>query len=321
MEALEKYIITDDKREQLSEECISLYKKTYSNDNMLDNKYISLCNNFIHHLCYEPIILITENKTIIFEYGYNDDYMYVEVLNDRYRVSHYKYGDLKIEFLPEDMWKILNMIKIFFGGSPKNSLLFTGAFNPPHLGHVFLIKEAVKRNFDYAFIAISNQKFIEKKQRKQNSPSKSITFSQQQRLDMILEMTYDMPQVLIFGVEEGYTYEVLCMVKEKYNLNELYFAMGSDKLNEINRWGFQEKLLSEFQFYVLLRGDDLLENVDTKCKEIFSNTKYIIEKDNEEYKDISSTLIRNKIYRREDYSLYVHKNVFDYISKGYSGKI
>ena len=40
---------------------------------------------------------------------------------------------------------------------------------------------------------------------------------------MMLEMTYENEKVLIFGIEQGYTYEVLTSVKNKYNIQTLYF--------------------------------------------------------------------------------------------------
>ena len=35
----------------------------------------------------------------------------------------------------------------------------------------------------------------------------NFAYSEQQRLDMMLEMTYENEKVLIFGIEQGYTYE------------------------------------------------------------------------------------------------------------------
>jgi nicotinate (nicotinamide) nucleotide adenylyltransferase len=169
---------------------------------------------------------------------------------------------------------------------------------------------AGNKNFDYVIIALSNQGFVEKKQNKATGDASKITFSEQQRLEMMFEMTYRIPNVLIFGIEHGYTYEVLHQIKEEYDIDNLYFAMGSDKLNEVSRWGYHDKLLKEFGFYVMKRGNDTDEETNEKCRIL---SQYIIGNDDERYKDISSTLVREKIYNAQDYSKLVDNNVKSYI--------
>ena len=79
----------------------------------------------------------------------------------------------------------------------------------------------------------------------------------------------------------------------------------------------RDKLLKEICFYILLRKDSL--NVaKKKCDELFCQTKYIIGQDNEKYKDISSTLIRQKIKDKEDFSNLVCPEVYKLLIKRHS---
>ena len=165
-------------------------------------------------------------------------------------------------------------------------------------------------NFDYIIFAISNQKFLDRKQKR----NKDYAYSEKERLEMILAMTYKLDNVLIFGVEQGYTYDVLCAVKEKYKCESLYFALGSDKLKEIGKWGHHDQLLKEFCFYVLQRKDSLTI-IKNKCKELFGETKYIIGQDNKDYENISATMIRQKIKNNEDFKGLVHENVYKTLKK------
>ena len=275
--------------------------KTYTNSLQLLDKLI-----------YEPELFLTYNRSVQFEFQLGESYLEIEIFEDFYEIwgenTYIKYEDdgQKIEI--QNLFEVINHIKIFFNGLPNNSVLFTGAFNPPTIAHYHMIESSLNNGFDYVIFATSNQKFLDKKQKKVKDKS-SFAYSEQERINMLLCMTYENPQVLIFGVEQGYTFEVLYTVKEKYNIKNLYFAMGSDKLNEISRWGFHDRLLKEFCFYVLIRGEDNFDIVKEKCNLLFSNTKYIIGKDNEKYKDISATQVRFKIANNEPLDNLVHPNL------------
>ena len=93
----------------------------------------------------------------------------------------------------------------------------------------------------------------------------------------------------------------------------MYFACGSDKLNEIHHWGYNKQLLSEFCFYVLLRGED--KNIKDICDNLFRNTKYIIATDNEKYKDMSATMVRRMLDNNEDCVNVLERHVYAFINR------
>lgn len=200
------------------------------------------------------------------------------------------------------LYEVLNLIKLFYMGEPGNSVLFTGAFCPPHKGHEHLVKEAAER-FDCVFMAISNQKFLVNKFKK-SKQEMTWCFPENYRLDFLVGMTWNMPKVILHGVEEGYTYNVLCDVNNKYKPKSLWFTCGSDKLEEIPRWGFHDKLLVDFGFYVLQRDSDNIEAIRKRCDDIFKN--YSIAKQSE-YSDASSTKIREAL-SRDDFD-YIKENI------------
>lgn len=203
---------------------------------------------------------------------------------------------------PVQLYEVLNLIKLFYMGEPGNSVLFTGAFCPPHKGHEHLVKEAAER-FDCVFMAISTQKFLVNKFKK-SKQEMTWCFPENYRLDFLVGMTWNMPKVILHGVEEGYTYNVLCDVNNKYEPKSLWFTCGSDKLEEIPRWGFHDKLLVEFGFYVLQRDSDDIEAIRKRCDDIFNN--YAIAKQSE-YSDTSSTKIREAL-SKDDFD-YIKENV------------
>lgn len=218
----------------------------------------------------------------------------------------------------EDIHKVCNAVKLFFGNPMKKACLFTGAFNPPTLAHFHMVDSAVDAGgFDYIIFAASNQKFLDKKQAK----SGGYAYSEKERMDLLNIMLKDVPNALVFGIEEGYTYNVLCAVNECYRPEELYFALGSDKLVEIDRWGYHDKLLKEFGFYVRQRQDDM-DYIEEQCCMLFKDTKFIVGTCNEKYKDISATQVRDAITKGKTYKHLVTNSVYrklQTIKKGADG--
>jgi nicotinate (nicotinamide) nucleotide adenylyltransferase len=290
-------------------------------ENIKEETY-QLALKLLKHITKNVELFLTYNKSVQFEFHDANKYLEIEVFSNKFSIwgdhTDIDYGDNGIEFDENMLFEVINHIKIFYNGIPNNSVLFTGAFNPPTIAHHSMIQSALNRHllaFDYVIMGLSNQKFLDKKQSKVKDES-GFAFSEQQRLDMMLEMTYEDDRVLIFGIERGYTYEVLCAVKEKYNIENLYFAMGSDKLNEIQRWGFHDNLLNDFKFYVLVRGEDNIDIVNQKCESIFKNHNFVTHSPkNQQYKDISATDVRMLYVHKQDYSILVYPKVYDYLTK------
>ena len=276
-----------------------------------DKVFVNKIKSLLKYFPYEPEIFPTANNSIQFEYDLENKYLEIEFFKDK--ITVFIENELETQFTYDELFKVVNILKIFMLGKPKKSILFTGSFNPPTIAHYHMVHSAIRSGeFDYVIFALSNGKFLERKQKR----TKDWYFSEQERLQMIFEMTAHNKNVLIYGIEQGYTYQVLKDVKEKFNCEELYFACGSDKLNEISRWGYAKNLLVEFSFYVLNRGDDekILIN---KCDELFKNTHYIIGYDNEKYKDVSATKVRHLIKTKKDYMPLLETHVASYLRRKY----
>lgn len=281
----------------------------YTIDKEISKECYLLSLKLLEHLIECPSLSISRNNSIIISYRNDSRYLKIEITDKNYLLRGVigdKYLPEKLSFSANELYKVINYVKIYFNGYPKKSVLFTGAFNPPHIGHYNMIDCVVSNGFDYIIFATSNKKFLDRKQNKNNDYS----YTEQQRLDMLLEMTYSSPNALIYGIERGYTYDVLCDVKSKYNIDELYFSMGSDKLYEIERWGNNNKLLSEFCFFVVSRKDKL-EDIQEKCK-IFKNKYIIVE--NTKFDDVNATEIRKKIKENNEY-INLCPKVTEYLKK------
>lgn len=285
--------------------------------NKFSSKIIDNVKKFLSYSLYNPFIAPTANNSIQLEYEKNnDEYFEVEIYEDKIETFKIDIDKKETEqvFSIDEFFKVLNLVKIFYNGNPQNAVLFTGAFNPPTIAHYHMVHSVLRNNkmdFDYVIFALSTENFLKKKQSKTND----WYFSENERIEMVLSMIAHNPNALLYGIEIGYTYDVLCSVKQEFNCKNLYFACGSDKLNEIERWGNAKKLLKEFNFYILLRGVESYEYIENKCNKIFINTKYFLAKDNEKYKDISATQVRNKIKQNLDYTNLLEPHVYKYLIK------
>lgn len=276
---------------------------------------LELAEYLFAHLAYQPhIIRVVASGNIELEY-HKDRYEFIVEIESNFHIwliEHMEegYSDcIRREIIErENMHELINIIKLVMGSPIKEAVLFTGAFNPPTIAHYHMAESALENGYDYVIYALSNQIFLEKKQNKTGG----YAYSEQQRLDMIIEMTWDNPKILIYGIEEGYTYQVLKATQREFNIPSLSFAMGSDKLQEIQSWGFNKWLLSEFSFYVMVR-DGEMKSAKKKSKKIFSSYKIV--PPNPKYNGISATMVRNRINAGEDYEQLVHPAVYQYLSK------
>lgn len=193
--------------------------------------------------------------------------------------------------------------------------LFTGSFNPPTAAHAEMAEAALNaENFTFFIYAASNHEFLQKKMKKLKNTKEAGIFSEKQRLRMLLLMTRDKPDVLVFGIEQGYTYDVLKAVQDRYSIDNLFFALGSDKLREIGRWGNHNSLLQEFSFYVVQR-DEHREYIYEECRRLFKDTEYAVGIHANKHYDISATMVRRAIAEGKDYKEMVSPEVYHELQK------
>lgn len=268
---------------------------------------------YMHTSCIPKLSLSLSGKIVI-SYTNNKKSLIIEINNENIQTEEIGMnGTTKTigNFKSDAIYEVVNKTKFFYNKKTDKMCLFTGAFNPPTIAHYHMIESATNAgNFDYVVFACSNQKFLDKKQAKTHDTA----YSEEERIRFLLAMTRDCPNAIVFGAERGYTYDVLNDVNKKYQPKELYFALGSDKLKEIGRWGHHDLLLTKFCFYILQRADTM-DYIKSKANELFNKTKYIVGTDNQKYKDVSATQVRNLIAHHETYKHLVTTNVYSELQK------
>lgn len=270
---------------------------------------LNKCKWLEKYIVFDHNVFSTAVNTIQFEFNFNNKYLEIEVSEDIFDIfiedndgkRYYKYS---VDIF--GLTKTINLIKYFHLNKYNDIAVFTGAFNPPTKAHNHVMKRVLElEGIDLIVVALSNKKFLDNKQRK----LKDVSFSEEHRLEMMLSMTFNNPKILIYGIEDGYTFNILSNLKSNVKNTNIYFIAGSDKLDEIPRWGYHDDLLSQFGFIILTRNE-VLNTIDNKCKKIFKDYKIL---DTSTYENLSATKIREALKLHEDYSNMVSPNVYVYL--------
>ena len=172
--------------------------------------------------------------------------------------------------------------------------VFGGSFNPPHLFHKKMVDYLLENKYVDKVIIVPTGDNYKKRD--------LASFINRYKM---LELMFDNDNVEISKLgNEGYdyTYQYMELFKEQYKDDEIYFICGEDNIKEIKTWKNADYLISNFKFLVVSRNNLNVEDED-----------YII-KVNLDESGISSTMIREKIAKKENVEEYLDKKIIDYIN-------
>ncbi len=187
-----------------------------------------------------------------------------------------------------------------------------GSFDPVHLGHLSLAKDALTQGSldQVIFMPVHRQPF----------KLDARLSSDKARFEMLEEAIKDSPGLTISDWEiknkgVSYTYLTLRALKEQYKDATIYFITGTDTFLKIGIWKNAAELLEENNFIVGhrpgYREQELFQRVD-ELKQKFDAEINVI---NNTRLDISATEIRDIVAKGGDISHLVPPGVERYIKK------
>lgn len=182
-----------------------------------------------------------------------------------------------------------------------NTIVYGGSFDPPHKGHLELVKYVLDKIIVDKVIIMPC--YIQPL--KDNIPLDSIHRYNMLKL-LFKDLNIEISKYEIEKKETSYTIDTL-----KY-FNTDAFLLGLDSFKSIKQWKSYEELLSLTSLIVVSRGKDQIEEVLYKLFDLYSIStisENLFRIDIENYKpiyfldgfynDISSNDIRSKLYKRE----------------------
>ncbi len=189
-----------------------------------------------------------------------------------------------------------------------NIAVYSGSFNPLHIGHLAIMKYLVgEGGFDYVYLIVSPKNplkdgisadsgldryhaAIEAVRRHFPEGAEAPAPSGKVKVD---DIELKMPQ-------PHYTIRTLDALQEREPENTFTLVMGADNLADIRRWRDYSRILQEFGAAVYPRKGVDLNAVRNDLLD--EDPSYRIALMNAEMVDISSTTIRNAIARGQDMS-------------------
>lgn len=102
------------------------------------------------------------------------------------------------------------------------------------------------------------------------------------------------------GTVSGKSYDTIQYIKNKYHTQEVYFAIGSDKLTELPRWAMAEALISSEKFIVMQRNGDDVNSIIMANRNLARHaSSFFICNSKDEYQFFSSTLARRYLSSKD----------------------
>ena len=186
-----------------------------------------------------------------------------------------------------------------------------GSFNPIHKGHLKMADSAHDQ-FDLDDIVVMPNKTTYYKENME-------FVSDEHRLNMIRSAIQDIPYLSVSDMEivrggVTRTIDTIREFKALYPDSELYFIIGGDSLEWVDRWVSADELLASVVFLTAVRGKtDIKRSKDIISRIKSEHPKSKIELLNMDDYPISSSEIREKIKIGENPSEMLPEKVYNYI--------
>jgi len=144
-------------------------------------------------------------------------------------------------------------------------LLFGGAFDPPHKGHVSVLQKAAQyMDFDKIIVMPTGTPT-----HKKNcvAPFDVRFYMAKQAFESIGE-NVEISDYEGTNLKDDYTYLTLEYLKEKYNNPHIYMAIGSDSLFALDSWKNSGQIMKNCTVLAFAREDDIGRNMQQKTEEL-----------------------------------------------------
>lgn len=179
------------------------------------------------------------------------------------------------------------------------NVVYGGSFNPPSLAHYYIAKHIIS-NYkvdNFLFLPVGN------------NYNKSSLIFENDRLNMVKILADKLGcKVLENEINKEFRGTYISLKEIEKDYKDIYFIMGADNLMDLKKWLNLDKLLNEFNFFIISRSDIDVNSIIKDNFGKYENKFHIINLN----LDISSTKIRENIKESKKYLL---DEVYEYIIK------
>ncbi len=178
--------------------------------------------------------------------------------------------------------------------------VFQGTFNPIHQAHLDMAEYVLK---NYGFDRII---FIPAFRPVHKDCDPALAPHRYKMVELAINQN---PQFEISDIEykndrKSYTYYTILELYDKYKIDDkIYFIIGTDAFKNLDKWFEAKELKKLLKFIVFKRGDE----------KITSDYDYI--ESDMQFEDVSSTDIRERVYKGKSIKGLVPEKVEEYINE------
>lgn len=190
----------------------------------------------------------------------------------------------------------------------KSIALYGGSFDPIHIGHLITASQAVSTyNLDKLIFIPS---YITPLKEKELSATEIDRFNMIS-LSIKNKEKFELSDHEINKKGVSYTYDTVKYFKSIYNIEKIYFIIGTDRAKDLKKW-YNIEELSKLVTFILVARDN--ENINFIVEDSFyKNINYKIMAS--PIIEISSSLIRDKIKNQESIDYMIVEECQKYIEE------
>lgn len=187
--------------------------------------------------------------------------------------------------------------------------IYGGSFNPIHNGHIHVAESAI------AEFSLDRVIFVPSHISPHRSSSEYIDGAERVKL---IKMAINSDQRMRCSDWElrqdrvSYTIFTIEHFRRKYPDAEICLLVGSDMLLSFDTWHRYQEILEQAELIVVSRRDGDMQQLENKAEQLRKFGKISISRSIP--LEISSSEIRKKIAKNEEYACYLNESVVKYIS-------
>ncbi len=189
--------------------------------------------------------------------------------------------------------------------------IFGGTFDPPHIGHLELAREA------YEKAALDKVVFIPTGTPRYKLDRHGVS-DKEDRLQMLELLLRNEPWAAVSTLEmdrdgNSYTSDTIRILRKRFPEDEFFLIIGSDSLKDMKQWHEPEVVFAGAHIIVILRDEDTWESLQGLIAEYNERFRANISVIYGRKYDISSTMIRERIASGEDPAIFLPERVAWYV--------
>lgn len=182
-------------------------------------------------------------------------------------------------------------------------VLFGGAFDPPHLGHISVVKNFLNLGIvdRLVFLPVFDHAFI----KNMIGPEHRIQMLEEVKKSHFQDLPVYISDYEIKKGEISITFETLVELSEQNPAYQYSFLIGSDNLEKFHKWHHYKKMLKKYKFFVYPRAGYSFDQIREGMIPLTDMPEM----------DVSSTEIRSRLEEKKDVNDLVSQEVISYIEK------